>query len=51
MTPGRERVVDVDQLFSQFVEVEPFLRVEVNLEPGLRDRFDRPVAKVEAGSL
>ena len=51
MPPAGEGVVDVDELFGQFVEVEPALGVAVNFQPGRRHGLDRAVAKVEAGAF
>src|SRR6476646_6472680 len=46
--PGRQCIVDVYELLRPLVEVEPFLGIAIDLEPGLRDSLGRPLAEIEA---
>ena len=47
----RQRIVDIDQLLGQLVEVEPALGVAIDFQPGVADRFLRAIPEVEAGAL
>src|SRR5690348_15343585 len=48
--PHGERVVDVDQLLGEFVQLEPAIGIAINLEPGGGEIPLRPVPEVEAGA-
>ena len=47
VAPGRERIVDVDELLGEAIEIEPALGVPIDLKPGTGDRLDRTVAEIE----
>ena len=47
----RQRIVDVDQLFGELVQLEPAVGVAIDLEPGRGERFVGSVAEVEPGAL
>src|SRR5690242_4174814 len=51
VAPAGKRVVDVDQLLGKLVQLEPAVRVAVDLDPGGSERLDRAVADVEPCAL
>src|SRR5437588_11378678 len=48
MSPARQRVVDVHELFGKLVKLIPAIGIAVDLKPGLSERLDRAVADLEA---
>ena len=48
--PHGERVVDIDELLGQLVQLEPAVGITVHLHPSGRARLDGPVANAEAGA-
>src|SRR5947209_12093442 len=51
VAPRREGIVDIDQLFSELVEIEPTLGVAIDFEPRGGELVDRAAAEVEARAL
>src|SRR5438128_2634378 len=50
MPPHRQRIVDIDQFFSQFVELEPAFGVAIDIEPSRGECLDGAVADLKAGA-
>jgi len=51
VTPPGQRIVDIEELLGELVEVEPAVGVAIDLQPRGRQRLVRAVAEVEASTF